>query len=356
MDDFSDDGFDDLNDSILQELENKALQSTQARRLVLTQDAPPVPPSEYDFEEEDDDLDDTVVIDELAQPPRPIEKSLPQLQHPGRPSAPPAKPHHDSGRYGAAQPLRAQAIQVDGQPDIVAALEARMRALETDLFTAKGEAALIRSKFETAQRSHKEDVARLKKQNAEKLAEQERIVQAAVAAEKSTATELAFTKQDLKEEQARARKGRPDPVATTPKKKAGGGGRSNWDIADGFDNVDVLSSPSKGQGRRQKDAGSVAIPIAERTPTKKRKRPAVDSPVMALDTHSDDLELDPGGGRSPPPSVQAVGAAHQPSKALPFDVSFHACPSAYFSLGRTDCIVTSFSDSPWTTAALAADP
>ncbi|KAI1302707.1 hypothetical protein F5Y03DRAFT_360677 [Xylaria venustula] len=59
----------------------------------------------------------------------------------------------------------------------------------------------------------------------------------------------------------------------------------------------MAGSPSK--GKRGKNVGPVASSVVEpplskltRTPTKsKRKRPAIDSPVMALETHSDDVVM-----------------------------------------------------------------
>ncbi|TPX10351.1 uncharacterized protein E0L32_008756 [Thyridium curvatum] len=365
MDDFSDDGFDDLDLNTLQEIENNAIQFTQAQRPLPTQQQPALDSAEYNYVLEDDDLDDTLVIDELAQIPvrHNVEKPLPpqqqprtvpnlasqqrwnpqpessnaryqtpsQAQVPQRPYQPPprlsgpaplARPAPPQTQFARPPPptstrYTAQPSQVglpNQQDDNVRELQARLRALETDLYTAKGEAALMRSKFETAQKSHDTEIARLKKLNAEQLAKQERAVEMAVAAEKTAATDLEFTRQDLKEVLNKSKKGKKDGEATTPRK--GAGGRSNWDVADGFDDVELLPSPSKGQGRRNKDIGAVAIPVTERTPTKgKRKRPAVDSPVMALETHSDDvLMLDDSPSKAEP----SIGLARQP-ESLPFD-------------------------------------
>jgi hypothetical protein len=173
---------------------------------------------------------------------------------------------------------------------MLSALQQRVRALEGELNAARGEAAIIRSNATKAQQQHDAEVSRLKKLSAEQMAKQERIVEAAVAAEKTASTELQFLQRDLKEVNDRAR--RKDTGGTgmggsfanvTPKKTT-----KTWGFADGFDDMDLVPSPSKGQGRG-KAAGSVATNVGERTPTKgKRKRPTVDSPIMALETHTGD--------------------------------------------------------------------
>ncbi|KAG8167250.1 hypothetical protein KVR01_002939 [Diaporthe batatas] len=252
MDDFSDDGFDDLNATTLQELENNAIQLTQARQLAPTQ---PVPVNDDDYGLEDDDLDDTVVIDEAAHlPPAPIQQNRdPQL----------------------------------------AALQARVRALENDLRSARGETSIVRSKYERSVATHEAEVSKLKKQNAEALAKQERLVEAAVHAEKAAATELQFTRQDLREELQKSKKGRKEPTEatfSTPRKNKA---NSFKNIADGFDDVEILPSPSKAQGGgKGKGKGSILAP-GDRTPSRaKRKRPAIDSPVAALEVEDDTVMAD----------------------------------------------------------------
>jgi len=368
MDDFSDDGLDGLNDNALQELENNAIQFTQVQKGGLTQGAPLPRSSSYNFELEDDDLDETVVIDELAQvpirsrvdstvppraaptittprpwnsprqgqpsvvqagyptparatgahgalpdalyPPRPILANRPVPPKGGQIARPPP-PVPGNSRY-SAQPSQAPPVHV--QNDILAQLQLRVRELEGDLYTAKGEATLMRTKFNESRVAHEADVARLKKQNAEQLAKQERIAAAAIAAEKSAATELEFTRQDLEEEIGRAKKGRKDGGVATPRKP--NGGRFARDVADGFDDVEILPSPSKAPPRRAKDPGPIAGPVFERTPTKgKRKRPTVESPVAALETHSDEAAAQ-GRGVAVPVEVASL---HWRPNALPFD-------------------------------------
>ncbi|KAJ3579061.1 hypothetical protein NPX13_g1504 [Xylaria arbuscula] len=136
----------------------------------------------------------------------------------------------------------------------------------------------------------------------------ERAVEAARAAQASATTELEFTRRDLREEVVRAK--RHDGPGT-PKKNAAA---KAWGVSDGFEDVEMAGSPTK--GKRGKNAGPVATSVEPssrllRTPTKsKRKRPAVDSPVMALETHSDDVvmlddvRVDDAAVLPMPPSIQ----------------------------------------------------
>jgi hypothetical protein len=159
-------------------------------------------------------------------------------------------------------------------------------------------------------------MARLKRLNSEQLAEKERIAEAAVAAQQSANTELQFIQQDMREVSNRARqKDVPAKVGsgvTTPRKAS-----KSWKMADGFDEMDIVLSPSKGQGR-SRNPGSVASHVGERTPSKgKRKRPAVDSPVMALETHTDSFD---SSTSKPEPPVQQAPIVVAAPPALPFEV------------------------------------
>ena len=179
--------------------------------------------------------------------------------------------------------------------------------------------AIVRSKYEKSVAAHAAEVSRLKKQNTEALSKQERLVEAALAAEKNAATELHFTKQDLKEELQKAKRGRGQGDGVTTPKKAKNTGWGN--VADGFDDIEILPSPSRAQGGprsrgKSTTSGAVAPPIAERTPTKgKRKRPMVDSPVMALETE-DDVVM----GDQPSTAQPEQATTHHQSNGLPYDV------------------------------------
>lgn len=353
MDEFSDDGFDDLNESALQELENNAIQFTQVQKSAQSQAAPKQYDNGYDFE--DDDLDDTVVIDEHAQPPprpaidtsrpvqqphhgasqrwsqhlasrpqypRPIPQPQPSQRYP-LPSARPQpliqpsqfarpplpqfpRPSPPVPRSHTVQPSQAHHADPRKQSDIIAELQARLSTLEANLTAAKGEAAILRSKYDKARATHDAEIARLKKENAEQVAKQERIAKEARAAERSATTELQFARQDLREELGRAKTRRKDGPSTPKKNKSFG-------LADGFDEVEILSSPTKVQTLRRKDSGAAP----DRTPSKgKRKRPIVDSPTFALETHSGDAAADT--------HTVAPAIPFRPS-SLPVDVGHHRC-------------------------------
>jgi hypothetical protein len=203
--------------------------------------------------------------------------------------------------------------------DVVSALQQRVRALEAELNAARGEVSILRTNSTTTAQQHAEEIARVKKLSSEQMQRQGRILEAAVAAEKTASTELQFLQQDMREASTNRPK-RKDTgpasantsfgngqsgIATTPKK-----GSKTWGVADGFDEME-MSSPSKGQGRRN-NAGSVAANVGERTPSKgKRKRSAFDSPVTALETHEYDgvaLEKPSGLHQTPLPAPAHVSA------------------------------------------------
>lgn len=362
LDEFSDDGFDDLTDHALQELERNAVQLTQAQVAPKPpSQEPPARISDYGWEEEDDDLDNTEVINDAGlpigrpvvdntlrqreQPQRPAEaqtprRPLPQVPNPrwnptvdpaNRPArvpaaAPPNQAYPGSQRFqrvNAPQPSQfapnrfapSQQSQVPAG-DVLSALQQRVRALEAELNAARGEVSIIRANSTKAQQEYEAQAARLKRLNAEQMEKQERIVEAAVAAEKSANTELQFLQRDLREVSDRARRkdtaNAPRSGTTTPSKAS-----RTWGFADGFDEMDIAVSPSKGQARTR-STGSVAVNVGERTPSKgKRKRPIVDSPVAALETHTEDVVM--AEDRS-----VAASAAHpltlEPTPTAPFEV------------------------------------
>ncbi|KAK1656718.1 hypothetical protein BDP55DRAFT_69775, partial [Colletotrichum godetiae] len=214
-----------------------------------------------------------------------------QSAHPAAPYRPPpsqfARPAPPSSTRFNPPQSQSQLHAAPGN-DVVAALQQRLRALESELNSARGEASIIRTNSTKAEQDHAAEVSRLKKQNAEQAAKQERAVEAAIAAERQATTELQFLQRDMKDASTRPRRREnvPMPAApgtTTPKKTV-----KTWVVADGFDDMDIAASPTKNRGK-SRDTGPVAIPLSERTPTKgKRKRPPVDSPVMALETDAQD--------------------------------------------------------------------
>lgn len=368
LDEFSDDGLDDLPENDLLEIENQAIQFTQAQTQ-LTQDPPRssidarAQQSDYGWEE-DDDLDTAQVVNDAgvpvgrrpgfptapaqlpANPPRrpippvPNPQWNPTLAQNARPNAPMAQPPLRAGiaapsqRFNPSQAASVTAAAAAGhtplptptQPgDVLSALQIRIRALEYDLNAARGEASIIRANSVKAQREFDAQVSQLKRANADQLDKHSRAVEAAVTAERSANTELQFLQQDMKEVSDRARRkdggggggaGPAGNLATTPKKA---GGRS-WGIADGFDEMDVAISPSKGRGRGR-SAGSVAANVGERTPTKgKRKRPLMDSPVAALEIDTTDIIM---GDDKPELSQSSQHQITVSAPAAPYEVRFY---------------------------------
>lgn len=177
----------------------------------------------------------------------------------------------------------------------------------------------MRKHLEKSREDHERELQIIKTRTAEQLAKQERAVEAARAAQEHATTELQFTKRDLREEVSRAKR---QDGGGTPKKRAPA---KTWGVADGFEDVEMAGSPSKGQ--RGKNVGPVASSVVEppskllRTPTKaKRKRPTIDSPVMALETHSEDVVMQDAA--RPDDDVELGLLSPGTHRSVPFDVRF----------------------------------
>lgn len=233
---------------------------------------------------------------QIPRPPPPLPRPAPSIQ----------------SRY---QPSQAQR-QTGVSSHELAALQAQILDLQSKLTTKDGEISIVRKRLEKSREDHERELHIIKTQTAEQLAKQERAVEAARAAQESAATELEFTRRDLREEVVRAK--RQDGPGT-PKKNAVA---KTWGVADGFEDVEMAGSPSK--GKRGKNAGPVASSVVEppskllKTPTKsKRKRPVMDSPVMALETHSDDVVM------LDAPRVDDVTLPGQMPTATPGDLPFN---------------------------------
>ncbi|ETS75959.1 hypothetical protein PFICI_12903 [Pestalotiopsis fici W106-1] len=353
MDDFSDDGFDDLNVNVLDELENNAIQFTQAQRQAgSTQD-------DLELDEfDDDDLGDSIITNELRgnsvllpektatatngsrvapqrqqttqqqqqqqqqQPHQqqqnrwgnvPVRATHYRPQPVGTNSRPPAQIHTGlrQSQYGPRQsqtapysqmrpppiprptplqsrnqpsqaPQQSTAVDIDHE-----ALQARIQELELKLQTKDGEIDIVRRNLEKHRQDHDREVQALKKQTAEQISKSERAAEAAKAGQKTATTELQFIRRELHDELDRAKRREKD--GGTPKKPAAA---KVWGVADGFDDVEMVASPSK--GNRGRNPGAVASVMPDpparltRTPTKnKRKRPNIESPIMALETDQD---------------------------------------------------------------------
>ncbi|KAI0191627.1 hypothetical protein F4808DRAFT_382009 [Astrocystis sublimbata] len=395
MDDFSDDDLDTLNANALQELENNAIQLTQAQLTTrrpnpprppkilppapLPNRKPPAPAYRYD-DYDDDDFDDAVVLlDDVHQSkaslpsarplaptaantaqlpsraqPRPQQQQnafpkpdiafrppakpanyaaagprapqqyhqqqqQPQQQHPYRTQAPllPRPAPTASANYQASQAPR----PTGGSSHDLAALQAQILDLQSKLTTREGEISIVRKRLEKTREDHERELRIVRVQTAEQLAKQERAVEAARAAQQSATTELEFTRRDLREEVVRAK--RQEGPGTPKKNKTAS--TKTWGVSDGFEDVEMVGSPSR--GKRGKNAGPVAGSVVEppaklqRTPTKnKRKRPALDSPATALETHSEDVVmLDEVGAPQTNVHFSGYGAPIVQHNSLPFD-------------------------------------
>ena len=153
-------------------------------------------------------------------------------------------------------------------------------ALKDDLNAKAGEIAIVRSKQDKAAKEHEREMTTIRKLNEEKLAKQQRALEAARIAQQQAATEREFLKQDLSEETQRVRRLKAKEAAekhenaglTTPRKK------KSLPHRDGFDDDEIqIVSPSKvSPSKFHKKPG---------TPSRsgKRKRKAIDSPIAPLE-------------------------------------------------------------------------
>ncbi|KAK0670123.1 hypothetical protein QBC41DRAFT_248533 [Cercophora samala] len=258
---------------------------------------------------------------------RPIPYHAPPSQRPAPPSRPlpPPRPQHVPTHSQFARPpvsavQRPYALQPSqpAQPagpgpgpqgDIIAQLQSQLAAAQSELATARGEALIIRSKYDKVQTDRDSEVARLKKLHEETVARHERELDNYRAKTRNVTTELQFARQDLREGLGRG-KSRKKDGATTPKKN------KFWGQADGFNDVEVVSSPSKSS--RKKDAVAAIQAVTERTPTKagKRKRGHVfDSPKHGLEVDENEVGADRGNVREAMPPATIITTTN----ALPYD-------------------------------------
>ncbi|KAG4433559.1 hypothetical protein IFR05_010955 [Cadophora sp. M221] len=310
---FGDDDLDTLPEAALEELENNAIQFTQAQTQAARLQPPPS--SDYGDDFDDEDLDDAVVIDQsrtvpsapsysnrnvFGQPPQ-RDQFRPQ-QHPNpspilpnrqRPNPPPkysqpnryqprpATPQNDSmqAEQGSAPSTQTNS-EVERLQSIIEELTKERNALKVDVSSKAGEISIVRSKHETIIREYEREIAAQRRITEDKMANQQKALEAARIAEKNAATERDFIKRDLAEESERVRKlnkareaeKKGLDLVTTPKKKKALPHRDGFDD----DEIEVLSpsriSPSKFQKR---NAGSPSKPG-------KRKRKTAESPASAL--------------------------------------------------------------------------
>ncbi|KAF8858325.1 hypothetical protein BDZ45DRAFT_674110 [Acephala macrosclerotiorum] len=314
---FDDDDFDALPDDAFVELENNAIQFTQAQTQAARGKVV-APSSDYGDDLDDVDFDEDVLIDEarstpaiIAPPPRSIpvhatqqeqfrqqryenannSNPVSQLANRTRPTPPRftesdhvhppvAIPLNDSvvAEQGS-QPSAASDIKVENLQKQLEELIKERNALKNELNAKAGEISIVRSKQEKTSKEFERKLADIRKENEEKLAKQQYALEQARNKEKSAATERDFIRRDLAEESERVRRLNKSrdvekkDVNVTPKKK------KSLPHRDGFDDdeIEIISpsriSPSKFQKRI---LGSPSKPG-------KRKRKVVESPAGALE-------------------------------------------------------------------------
>lgn len=176
-------------------------------------------------------------------------------------------------------------------------------ALKNDLNAKTGEIAIVRSKSDKAAKEHEREMTTVRKLNEEKLAKQQRALEAARIAQQQAATEREFLKQDLSEEAQRVR--RLKAKENTEKNDSGGLAtprkKKSMPHRDGFDDDEIqIVSPSKlSPSKFNKKSG---------TPSRagKRKRKTVDSPVAPLDVIHGEDSLPEEPRQSPPVLDEAL--------------------------------------------------
>ncbi|CZS89244.1 related to protein UVS-3 (presumed DNA repair and checkpoint control protein) [Rhynchosporium agropyri] len=315
---FGDDDLDALPEDTLQDLEYNAIQFTQAQTQARIQ---PAPSSDYGDEFDDEDLDDAVVIDQSRTAPliplyrnrntsglptqrdqrRPQQYPTPSPVLPNRQHPNPPPQFNEPSRYQPQQIVRQNNVfreeqgsaplpqpnsEVERLQSIIEELTKERNSLKNDVNSKAGEISIVRTKHETTIKEYEREMAAQRKLGEDKLAKQQKALEAARIAEENAATERDFIKRDLAEETELVRKlnkardtGKKGLDVVTPKKK-----KAN-PLRDGFDDdeIEIISpsklSPSKFQKR---NVGSPSKPG-------KRKRKAVESPAGALQViHSEE--------------------------------------------------------------------
>ncbi|KAG9238524.1 DNA repair protein-like protein Rad26 [Amylocarpus encephaloides] len=329
---FSDKDLDDLPDDYLAELESNAIQFTQARTQARVPEgnlaSKVAPSSDYGAAIDEEDLDDAVVIDESRSTPVVIpsfqrniagqatQREQFRQERYGRRETSISKPHaiHNAVLRNHIPPppvfdnrnlppTRNHVVQesmvaeqgsqpsfgnqdVEGLQRQIQELLKERDALKTDLHIKTGEISIVRSKQENTAKEHERQITALRKLNGEKLAKQEKALEAARIAEKNTKTDREFLQKELAEEAEKLRRlnkakalDKQSGNVTTPKKK------KTLAHRDGFDDNEIeLLSPSRiSPSKFQKRLGG-----SPSKPGGKRKRKIVESPIAPLQVREAD--------------------------------------------------------------------
>ncbi|RKF57294.1 putative dna repair protein rad26 [Golovinomyces cichoracearum] len=269
---YDDDDLDDLPHEKFTELENDAIQYTQAQTQArLRVDTI----SDYGNDLEDDDLKDAAMSDECSSTQLIVPSFQQNItavttgsQNNERTDSPNPSYGHETSlslrNIKASQHeilIKHQAFQSDSVNAQVISLQKQVEdliserdSLKQDLFSKTGEVAIVRNKQEKTVQDYERQLLALQKLNTEKLERQQKELDIARASEKNTAIDREFIKRDLAEEservrrlnRAREKRRESNPkFAVTPKR------RKILSIRDGFndDEIKFLSpsnySPSK---------------------------------------------------------------------------------------------------------------
>ncbi|KAI9819353.1 MAG: hypothetical protein M1832_004058 [Thelocarpon impressellum] len=193
-------------------------------------------------------------------------------------------------------------------------LQQSLAAANSDSLSKAGEICIVRSNQAKASKEYERKLYALQKLHADEAARQRAELERAAAEKERIATDMAFLKRDLSDEGARVRNlqrsirdgassvGKPPgPPArgvsvaspmSTPRKGRG------LPYRDGFDDDEIMASPSKPSGGRSKV-------VTPRTGTKRKRNAVDDSPVPALELSQPRRE---STGDGAPPQQEAVAS------------------------------------------------
>ncbi|KAI1006970.1 hypothetical protein K3495_g1247 [Podosphaera aphanis] len=259
---YGDDDFDQLPQDALIELENDAIQYTQARTQARLQ-------GDYGDDTRDQDRNEVITIyadenDDVVQnninktlatrvPSRGLEngQQLQNLISPcNDPSQRPITIHDPLIQSQNNQQLNNDCRITSLHKQIEELINER-DTLKVELSVKAGEIAIVRAKNEKINQEYERQLTAIQNQNNEQLEQKQKALEAARLAEKNTAIERDFIKRDLAEESERVRqlsrkereKKNSASVNTTPRKE-----KKSLPFRDGFDDDKVQAlSPSKQQ-------------------------------------------------------------------------------------------------------------
>ncbi|EGE81436.1 DNA repair protein Rad26 [Blastomyces dermatitidis ATCC 18188] len=183
--------------------------------------------------------------------------------------------------HGAAAPVSEVWAEIEAMKEQIEQLTRERERIAQELAAAKsmtevkaGEIAIIRANQAKVEKAHSRQLSTLRTQMADELKKYQAEIEAATMESKLLTTENAFLKQDLKDEtqklnelrKAKAKLEENPPL--TPKKS------KILPLRDGFDDDEIMLSPTKSAGRRSK-RGTPSVSGG-------RKRKAIDdSPIKA---------------------------------------------------------------------------